>query len=254
MSERPKENASKAFVGASPPRVQIPPPPPASCRSCTSVRDRRAFGHERAHRRSGPITTVVLDRPEARNAVDGPTAAALAAAFREFDADERKASRCCTARGDVLRRRRPEGAVPSAATASSPTATARGPEPDAPEQAGDRRRRGPRRRGWAGAGDLVRPAGRRADATFGVYCRRWGVPLIDGGTVRLPRLIGRARARPDAHRPPVDADEALRIGLADRVVQTGGSRARAEELARSSPRCPRIACATTGSRCSTTWP
>jgi enoyl-CoA hydratase len=72
-----------------------------------------------------------------------------------------------------------------------------------------------------------------ADATFGVYCRRFGVPLVDGGTVRLPRIVGLGRALDlILTGRPVAADEALRIGLADRVVPRGGARAAAEALAR----------------------
>jgi enoyl-CoA hydratase len=77
------------------------------------------------------------------------------------------------------------------------------------------------------------------DAVFGVFCRRWGVPLIDGGTVRLPRLIGTSRAMDMILTGrPVDAEEALRIGLVNRVVPVGSSRPAAEELARELARFP----------------
>jgi len=79
------------------------------------------------------------------------------------------------------------------------------------------------------------------DATFGVFCRRWGVPLIDGGTVRLPRLIGRSHALDlILTGRPVGAEEALRIGLANRVVPSGGSLAAAQELAAELARFPQV--------------
>ena len=77
------------------------------------------------------------------------------------------------------------------------------------------------------------------DAVFGVFCRRWGVPLIDGGTVRLPRLIGHSRAMDlILTGRPVDAQEAMAIGLANRVVPTGGARQAAEDLAAELARAP----------------
>ena len=77
------------------------------------------------------------------------------------------------------------------------------------------------------------------DAVFGVFCRRWGVPLIDGGTVRLPRLVGHSRAMDMILTGrPVGAEEALAMGLANRVVPTGQSRSAAEELAADLARLP----------------
>ncbi len=183
----------------------------------------------------GPVTTVVLDRPHARNAVDGPTAQALADAFREFDADD-------TRRVAVL-----YGAGGSFCAGADLKAVGT-PEGNRVDEDGDGPM-GPTRlrlgkpviaaiEGYAVAGGLelalwcdLRVAA--ADATLGVFCRRWGVPLIDGGTVRLPRLIGAGRAMDLVLTGrPVAADEALRIGLVDRVVPPGEARARAEALAR----------------------
>ena len=184
---------------------------------------------------SGPVTTVVIDRPQVRNAVDGPTAAALAAAFRVFDADETQAVAVLTGAGGTF----------CAGADLHAVGTERGnrvaPEGDGPM--------GPTRmqlgkpviaavEGHAVAGGLelavwcdLRVVAR--DATFGVYCRRWGVPLIDGGTVRLPRLVGAGRAMDlILTGRAVDATEAHAIGLADRVVEPGTARDAAEALAR----------------------
>ncbi|GAA2555461.1 crotonase/enoyl-CoA hydratase family protein [Streptomyces levis] len=191
--------------------------------------------------RRGPVTTVVLSRPEVRNAVDGPTAAELAAAFRAFEADEE-------ARAAVLWG---EGGTFCAGADLKALGTGRGnrvePEGDGPM--------GPTRMrlskpviaavaGHAVAGGLelalwcdLRVA--EEDAVFGVFCRRWGVPLIDGGTVRLPRLIGTGRALDlILTGRPVPAAEALDMGLVNRVVPPGRARAAAEELAAGIARFP----------------
>lgn len=191
--------------------------------------------------RQGHVTTVVLSRPEARNAVDGPTAAELAAAFREFEADD-------GARVAVLWG---EGGTFCAGADLKALGTERGnrvaEEGDGPM--------GPTRlrlskpviaavSGHAVAGGLelalwcdLRVA--EEDAVFGVFCRRWGVPLIDGGTVRLPRLIGTSRALDMILTGrPVTAAEAHGMGLANRVVPTGTARAAAEELAAAVARFP----------------
>ncbi|MGV9240187.1 crotonase/enoyl-CoA hydratase family protein [Streptomyces nigra] len=172
--------------------------------------------------------------PEVRNAVDGPTAAELAAAFREFEADD-------GARVAVLWG---EGGTFCAGADLKAMGTERGnrvaEDGDGPM--------GPTRlrlskpviaaiSGHAVAGGLelalwcdLRVA--EEDAVFGVFCRRWGVPLIDGGTVRLPRLIGTSRAMDlILTGRPVPAAEAHAIGLANRVVPVGRARAEAEELA-----------------------
>jgi enoyl-CoA hydratase len=193
--------------------------------------------------RNGPVTTVILDRPEVRNAVDGPTAQALADAFRAFDADEQ-------ARVGVLWGA--SGAFCAGADLRA-VGTERGnrvaPDGDGPM--------GPSRMllskpviaalaGHAVAGGLelalwcdLRVV--EEDAVLGVFCRRWGVPLIDGGTVRLPRLIGLSRALDlILTGRPVGAEEALAIGLANRVVPTGTSRGAAEELAAQLARFPQL--------------
>ncbi len=184
--------------------------------------------------RSGPVTTVLLNRPEARNAVDGPTAAGLAEAFRAFEADEQAAVAVLTGVGPAF----------CAGADLKAIGSARGnrviPDGDGPM--------GPPRlrlttpviaavAGHAVAGGLELALWcdlRVADTTavFGVFCRRWGVPLIDGGTIRLPRLIGQSRAMDMILTGrPVGADEALAFGLANRVVPAGQARAAAEALA-----------------------
>jgi enoyl-CoA hydratase len=184
--------------------------------------------------RSGPVTTVFLHRPARRNAVDGATAAALAAAFRAFDADDDTAVAVLHGEGGVF----------CAGADLTAVGTERGnrvaPDGDGPM--------GPTRMrlskpviaavsGHAVAGGLELALWcdmRVADETavFGVFCRRWGVPLIDGGTVRLPRLIGTGRAMDlILTGRPVDAAEALAIGLANRVVPPGEALAAAQELA-----------------------
>jgi enoyl-CoA hydratase len=185
---------------------------------------------------SGPVTTVIINRPEVRNAVDGPTATALAEAFRTFDADETASVAVLTGAGDAF------CAGADLKAVGSDRGNRVDPTGDGPM--------GPTRMrlgkpviaavsGHAVAGGLELALWcdlRVADesAVFGVFCRRWGVPLIDGGTVRLPRLIGQSRAMDlILTGRPVDAAEALHIGLANRVVPTGTARAAAEELAAS---------------------
>jgi len=191
--------------------------------------------------RNGPVWTVVLSRPERRNAVDGPTAAALADAFRAFDAD-------AEARVAVLFG---EGGVFCAGADLKAISEGRG---NAVREEGDGPM-GPSRMqlakpviaavaGHAVAGGLelalwcdLRVA--EQSAVFGVFCRRWGVPLVDGGTVRLPRIVGQGRALDMILTGrPVGAEEALQMGLANRVVPDGTSRAAAEALAAEIARFP----------------
>ncbi len=191
--------------------------------------------------RDGPLTTVLLSRPERRNAVDGATADALVAAFSEFDADPEASVAVLHGEGGVFC----AGADLKAIGGSAGNRVA--PDGDGPM--------GPTRMrlgkpviaaiaGHAVAGGLelalwcdLRVAD--DDAVLGVFCRRWGVPLIDGGTVRLPRLIGVSRAMDLVLTGRgVGAEEALAMGLVNRVVPVGQSRTAAEELARELARFP----------------
>lgn len=182
---------------------------------------------------AGRVTTVVLARPEVRNAVDGPTAAALADAFRAFDESDAAVAVLWGEGGTFC-----SGA--DLAAIGTERANRIAPDGDGPM--------GPTRMvlskpviaavsGYAVAGGLelalwcdLRIA--EDDAVFGVFCRRWGVPLIDGGTVRLPRLVGAGRAADLVLTGrPVDAAEALAIGLVNRVVPRGTALAAAQALA-----------------------
>ena len=173
--------------------------------------------------RDGPVTVVALDRPERRNAVDPSTATALHEAFSAFDDDPTTAVAVLTGRGGTFCAGADLQALAAGATPGHHRrARADGPDPDGAVQAGHRRRGGIRGGRRVGAGHLVRPPGRAEDASFGVFCRRFGVPLIDGGTVRLPRLIGQGRALDlILTGREVGATEALAMGLVNRVVPTG---------------------------------
>ncbi len=186
--------------------------------------------------RNGAITTLIISRPQVRNAVDRPTAEALAAALRAFEADPQAKVAVLTGAGGTF---------------------CAGADLAAVAEDGERRNRlevdgdgpmGPSRmqlskpliaaiEGHAVAGglELALLADLRVvaeDAVLGVFCRRFGVPLIDGGTVRLPRIIGQGRALDlILTGRPVLAVEALHMGLANRVVPAGTARAVAEQLA-----------------------
>ena len=193
------------------------------------------------------VTIVTITRAQARNAVDGPTAQALADAFEAFDRDENSdvailtgeqghfcagADLKAVAAGEGANPMEREGIAPmgpSRMVLSKPVIAAIG--------------------GHAVAGGLelalwcdLRVA--EVDAVLGVYCRRWGVPLIDGGTVRLPRLIGHSRAMDlILTGRPVAADEALAMGLVNRVVEKGealdAALALAQQLCEFPQRCLR---------------
>ncbi|MGU3497894.1 crotonase/enoyl-CoA hydratase family protein [Mycobacterium sp. C31M] len=184
--------------------------------------------------RNGPVTTVIMNRPQARNAVDGTTAAELYAAFEEFDADPDTSVAVLWGDGGTFC----AGAdLKAMGTPASNRVQAHGPGPMGPTRMVLSKPVIAAVSGHAVAGGLelalwcdLRVV--EADAVFGVFCRRWGVPLIDGGTVRLPRLIGHSRAMDlILTGRAVDAAEAAQIGLANRVVPTGQARAAAEELA-----------------------
>lgn len=193
---------------------------------------------------SNQITQITINRPHARNAVDGPAAALLADAFRCFDEDEAQRVAILTgsqqtfcagadlkavAKGDGNRvSRSGDGPMgPSRMQLSKPVIAAV--------------------EGHAVAGGLelalwcdLRVAAR--DAVFGVYCRRWGVPLIDGGTIRLPRLIGQSHAMDMILTGRgVSGEEALSMGLANRSVEPGQAlteaHALAEQLCQFPQRC-----------------
>jgi enoyl-CoA hydratase len=191
--------------------------------------------------RHGPVTTVVLARSQVANAVDRETAQALADAFRAFDADDDARAAVLCAEGANFC----AGADLKAIAEGAPNRLA--PDGDAPMGPSRMRLRKPVVAAIAGhavAGGLelalwcdLRVA--EEDAVLGVFCRRWGVPLIDGGTVRLPRLIGLSRALDlILTGRPVDAREALAIGLVNRVVDIGTCRAAAEQLAGELARFP----------------
>jgi enoyl-CoA hydratase len=191
--------------------------------------------------KQGAVTTVIMDRPEARNAVDGPSARALADAFRTFDADaEQRVAVLWGAGGTFC-----AGAdLKAFGTGNGLRVEADGDGPMGPTRMLLDKPVIAAVSGYAVAGgiELALWCDLRVveeSATFGVFCRRWGVPLLDGGTVRLPRLIGLSRALDlILTGRPVDAREALAIGLANRVVPAGRAREEAEALARSLAELP----------------
>jgi enoyl-CoA hydratase len=191
--------------------------------------------------RDGPVTTVLLSRPDRRNAVDGPTSAALADAFRAFDADPEAAVAVLHGEGGVFCAGADLNAI---GTDESNRVDRTGDGPMGPTRLRLSKPVIAAIAGHAVAGGLelalwcdLRVA--EEDAVLGVFCRRWGVPLIDGGTVRLPRLIGTSRAMDlILTGRPVPAAEAERIGLVNRVVGRGESLGAAQELARALARFP----------------
>jgi enoyl-CoA hydratase len=182
----------------------------------------------------GPVAIVTINRPEVRNAVDRPTADALAEAFRRFDRDDTLAVAILTGVNGYFC----AGAdLKAVATGNGNRVVENGDGPlgctrmllSKPVIAAVE--------GYAVAGGLelalwcdMRVAAR--DAVFGVFCRRWGVPLVDGGTIRLPRLVGMSRAMDMILTGRgVSGEEALVMGLANRVAEPGSALAAARELA-----------------------
>ncbi len=192
--------------------------------------------------KEGPVTTVTIDRTERRNAVDSATAEALRAAFDAFEADEEAQVAVLTGAGGHF-------CAGFDLKAFATEGAAADPEGEGPM--------GPTRRllskpviaaveGYAVAGGLelalwcdLRVASETA--VFGVFCRRWGVPLVDGGTVRLPRLIGHSRALDMILTGrAVVAEEALAWGLANRLVPAGAALAEAQAMAAEIARFPAL--------------
>ncbi len=202
--------------------------------------------------RDGPVTTVILDRPERRNAVDDQTARALVVAWEEFDADDSAhvgvlfGDNGTFCGGGDLKYVAETGAERWLESLHFPHDRTR-PAPPGPMGCSRMLLSKPVIAAVAGAAvaggmELALWCDLRVveeSAYFGVYCRRWGVPLIDGGTVRLPRLIGQSRALDIILTGrQVPAAEALEIGLANRVVPDGSAREAAEDLAREIARFP----------------
>ncbi len=182
----------------------------------------------------GRVAVVTIDRPAVRNAVDGPTAAGLAAAFRRFDADDDLAVAVLTGAGGTFC----AGAdLKAVADGRGNRVTTDGDGPMGPTRLTLTKPVVAAIEGHAVAGGLelavwcdLRVAA--TDAVLGVYCRRWGVPLVDGGTVRLPRLVGHGRAMDlILTGRGVAGEEALRMGLVDRLAQPGSALTAALALA-----------------------
>ena len=201
--------------------------------------------HSVSVHRDGPVTVVTIDRPAVRNAVDRPTADALASAFRDFDADRDSSVAVLTGAGATFCSGADLGGFADGRGNNISTDM----DVDGPM--------GPTRmlldkpviaavEGHAVAGGLelalwcdLRVAA--TDATFGVYCRRWGVPLVDGGTVRLSRLVGHSHALDlILTGRGVSGDEALAMGLANRLCEPGHALDQAVALAQHLAGFPQV--------------
>jgi enoyl-CoA hydratase len=189
----------------------------------------------------GDVTIVTIDRPAVRNAVDGPTAAALAEAFRAFDADASRAVAVLTGAGGYFC----AGAdLKAVAAGQGNRVDMEGDGPLGPTRMRLGKPVVAAVEGHAVAGGFelalwcdMRVAAR--DAVFGVYCRRWGVPLIDLGTIRLPRLVGMSHAMDlILTGRGVSGDEAVLMGLVNRLVEPGKALESAVALAHELARLP----------------
>ena len=193
--------------------------------------------------RAGPVTTVILNRPAVRNAVDAPTAAALAEAFADFDADSDAAVAVLFGAGGTFC----AGAdLKAMGTDRGNRTTEDGNGPMGPTRMRLSKPVIAAVAGHAVAGGLelalwcdLRVV--EENAVFGVFCRRWGVPLIDGGTVRLPQIVGMGRALDMILTGRgVPASEAYEMGLATQLVSVGQARQAAEQLARQIAALPQV--------------
>ncbi|GAA4001333.1 crotonase/enoyl-CoA hydratase family protein [Comamonas faecalis] len=186
----------------------------------------------------GPLCRITMNRPDKRNAVHGPMARALRDAFERFEADEQLRVAILHGGGGHFCAGADLGAVGDPQLCNELDPDGGGSGPMGPTRMALSKPLIAAVEGYAVAGGLelalladLRVAAE--DAVFGVFCRRWGVPLIDGGTVRLPRAIGMSRALDlILTGRPVDAREALAMGLANRIAPPGGALAAAELLAR----------------------
>ncbi|WP_293781215.1 crotonase/enoyl-CoA hydratase family protein [uncultured Aeromicrobium sp.] len=192
----------------------------------------------------GAVVTIRLNRPAVRNCVDGPTASELAEAFTRFEADSSLRVAVLAGEGDTFCAGADLTAVSDPERRNELDPSGGGSGPMGPTRMALSKPLIAAVEGHAVAGglELALLADLRVvaqNAVFGVFCRRWGVPLIDGGTVRLPRVIGLGRALDlILTGRPVDAAEALSIGLANRVVAPGEAVAAAQDLAAQLARFP----------------
>lgn len=183
------------------------------------------------------VCTLTLNRPDKRNAVNGIVAAELREAFERFDADDALRVAILTGAGGHFCAGADLGAVGNPDERNELDPEGGGSGPMGPTRMALSKPLIAAVNGYAVAGglELALLADLRVaddDAVFGVFCRRWGVPLIDGGTVRLPRIVGMGRALDMILTGrPVSATEALAMGLVNRVTPPGGALAAARELA-----------------------